>query len=147
MNLCIEDARPGDLDGLTALYRHLHTTDDQASPESLQAAWRELMDNKAFTVLAARMDGRIVASCILVIAPNLTRGARPWAVIENVVTHPDYRRRGLGHAVLMEAVERARQQRCYKVMLMTGRRDEGTLSFYEKAGFISGDKTGFVMRL
>lgn len=29
-------------------------------------------------------------------------------------------------------------------MLMTGRKDEWVLRFYEKAGFVRGEKTGFV---
>ncbi|WP_281289493.1 hypothetical protein [Sporomusa termitida] len=35
----------------------------------------------------------------------------------------------------------------YKAMLMTSRKDEAILRFYEKAGFIRGEKTGFVIRL
>jgi len=52
----------------------------------------------------------LVASCALAIIANLTRGARPYAVIENVVTHESYRRRGLGTAVLHHAVDLARSR-------------------------------------
>jgi hypothetical protein len=38
------------------------------------------------------------------------------------------------------------EQNCYKVMLLTGRRDEATLRFYQQAGFEAGVKTGFVAR-
>lgn len=35
---------------------------------------------------------------------------------------------------------------CYKVMLMTGRRDEATLRFYEAAGFSRNAKQAFVAK-
>jgi GNAT superfamily N-acetyltransferase len=78
--------------------------------------------------------------------PNLTRGARPYGLIENVVTHPDWRGRGIGTAVLHHALNLAWDADCYKVMLLTGRTDEATLGFYERAGFAGGEKTGFVAR-
>lgn len=78
---------------------------------------------------------------------NLTRNARPYALIENVVTHPDYRKRGLASQCLNYAKQIARQADCYKIMLLTGAKDEATLNFYRKAGFNSSDKTAFIQWL
>jgi GNAT superfamily N-acetyltransferase len=80
-----------------------------------------------------------------VIVPNLTRGGRPYALVENVVTHAAWRKRGFGSAILAEAARRAWEQDCYKVMLMTGSNDPATLAFYANAGF-EQTKTGFQMR-
>ena len=87
-----------------------------------------------------------MSTCTLILVPNLTRGGRPYGLIENVVTHPDYRRRGLGTSVLKRALQAAWERNCYKVMLLTGSKNEATLRFYEKAGFARGVKTGFVAR-
>jgi GNAT superfamily N-acetyltransferase len=65
-------------------------------------------------------------------------------LIENVVTHPDHRRQGFGGQVLQYALQIAWDQNCYKVMLLTGRKEESTMVFYEKAGFVRGVKTGFI---
>lgn len=76
--------------------------------------------------------------------PNLTRGCKPYAVIENVVTHSQHRQQGYGTAILKHALAYAWSVECYKVMLMTGRKDEATLRFYESAGFDRQSKQAFI---
>jgi ribosomal protein S18 acetylase RimI-like enzyme len=138
--------RPDELDALLDLYRILHPDDpvctDAAALESL---WQELLADPNLFCIVHEEDGMPVSSCTLAIIKNLTRGLRPYGVIENVVTHPDYRNRGYGTQVLHEAVRIARERCCYKVMLATGVKDEGTLRFYEDAGFSRGVKTGLVV--
>ena len=79
--------------------------------------------------------------------PNLTHGQRPYALVENVVTHPDFRGHGLASACLAAARELAALQGCYKIMLMTGSKRESTLRLYERAGYNRQDKTAFVQWL
>jgi GNAT superfamily N-acetyltransferase len=86
------------------------------------------------------------ATCLLLIVPNLTRGGRPFAVVENVVTLAEHRRKGLGMALMKAAQDRAWAANCYKIMIATGRKDEGVLRFYEEAGFKRGGKTFFEAR-
>jgi GNAT superfamily N-acetyltransferase len=136
---------PDDLAGLLALYRHL-SADPEPDPQRAEAAWRSLLSSGLTTVFVAESEGRLVASCTLITVPNLTRGARPYAVIENVVTHADHRRHGLGRAVLDAALAAARSAGCYKVMLASGSPREETLRFYERAGFTRGGKTFFEVR-
>ena len=85
-----------------------------------------------------------MAACHLVVVPNLTRGAKPYGVIENVVTRSKHRRQGIGTRLLRHVLEEAWSLGCYKVMLMTGREDAHP--FYEKAGFKPGLKTAFVAK-
>ncbi len=85
-----------------------------------------------------------MASCVCVIIPNLTRNVRPYAFIENVVTHGDYRRKGYAAACLDYAKQIAERNNCYKIMLLTGAKEAGTLDFYQKAGYNSSDKTAFI---
>jgi ribosomal protein S18 acetylase RimI-like enzyme len=134
-----------DLNGLLDLYRYLNPRDPWPDPDRSKIAWAALLGSTNTTVYVAETGGRLVGSCTLIIVPNLTRGARPYGLIENVVTHAEARRRGIGHAVLKIALENAWAADCYKVMLMTGRKDEGTLKFYEAAGFERG-KTAFEIR-
>jgi ribosomal protein S18 acetylase RimI-like enzyme len=147
-DITIRDVREEELAQLLELYRHLHADDSPLPAEDrLLELWKSICHNDNLIYLAAEVDGRLVSSCTLAIVPNLTRGARPYAVVENVVTHREYRCRGLGTAVLRAAVERARGRGCYKVMLLTGSKQESTLRFYERAGFRRGVKTGFLLSL
>ncbi|MFC3027658.1 MULTISPECIES: GNAT family N-acetyltransferase [Roseomonadaceae] len=143
----IRSAMPGDLPGLLALYPHLNPGDPAPDPARAEAAWGEMLAaSPLVTVIVAERYGDIVASCILIRVPNLTVGARPYAVIENVVTHAAHRCEGLGQAVLAAALEAAWAANCYKVSLATGSHQESTLRFYEKAGFTRNAKTFFEVR-
>lgn len=135
-----------DLPGLLALLRHLSPADPTQAPAAAEAAWAALLASELIHILVAEQAGALVASCTLVIVPNLTRGARPYALIENVVTHEAHRRQGLGRAVLDAAVAQARAAGCYRIGLATGSRQESTLRFYESAGFTRDAKTWFEIR-
>jgi GNAT superfamily N-acetyltransferase len=141
----VRPIRPDELPQLLALYQYLHPTDPELiiGPE-LELHWRNICADPKLHYFVAKVGGRLVATCTLSIIPNLTRAARPYGLIENVVTHPDFRARGISTAVLNEALGVAWAARCYKVMLLSGRKDAATKHFYEQAGFRSGVKIGFV---
>lgn len=139
--------RADERSGLLDLYQHLNS-DEPPLPEDdvLNQVWHEFITDPKIWCVVGEIDGHLVASCTLVIIPNLTRGARPYGLIENVVTHSEYRQKGIGNSLLRYALHLAWEQNCYKVMLLTGRKQEETLRFYEKAGFKRGIKTGFVAK-
>jgi GNAT superfamily N-acetyltransferase len=142
----IRPARPDDLPGILALYRQLNPRDPVLNLTAAETAWSALLSSGLTTPFVAEVAGLLVSSCTLAIVPNLSRGARPYGVIENVVTHADHRRTGLGRAVLQAALDKAWKANCYKVLLATGSRRESTLRFYEGAGFQRGGKTYFEIR-
>ena len=137
-----------ELGQLLELYRLLHPGDpDVRDNPGLKRLWGEICNDRNIFYPVVSIDSRIVSSCTMMIVPNITRNLRPYGLIENVITHPDYRKMGYGTKVLRKAVEIARERGCYKVMLLTGRKDEDTLRFYERAGFTRGTKTGFIVNL
>lgn len=139
----IREAARGDLEGLLLLYTHLHEKLVPADTPERAALWDKILSDPDYHIIVVEEDGLIVSSCVCVIVPNLTHGLRPYALIENVVTHAGYRKRGLASACLDFARELARKQDCYKIMLMTGSKEESTLRFYDRAGYCRGDKTAF----
>jgi GNAT superfamily N-acetyltransferase len=140
------DARPEDLTALLALYRQLSPEDPPLLEDEARPQLEALLASGMTHLLIAEADGMVAGTCLLVIIPNLTRGGRPFAIIENVVTHAGVRRRGVATALLKTAQERAWSANCYKLMLATGRSEEGVLRFYEQAGFTRGGKTFFEIR-
>ena len=92
---------------------------------------------------AARGLASKSSKTLSVVVPNLTRGCRPYGLIENVVTHGAHRGAGHGKAVLEAALQHAWRQGCYKVMLMTGRKDPAIQQFYCNAGFDPQAKQAF----
>ena len=145
--LSVRPVRPDELGALLALYTTLHVK-DAALPadEVLQSVWQEMLENPSHHILVAEVDGLLVASATLLIVSNLTRGARPYALVENVVTLPAWRKRGIAGTLLRTAQNMAWAANCYKLTLTTGRRDAETLRFYRNAGFSADDKTAFVAR-
>src|SRR4029453_13235779 len=138
-SVTIRPIRAEELPVLLSLYRHLHPGDPELSISSdIERLWQRILADPQLRYLVAEVSGRVVSTCTLTVIPNLTRGARPYGVIENVVTHPDFRQRGIGTQILQAALALAWEQGCYKVMLLTGRKDEATLRFYQQAGFEAG---------
>jgi GNAT superfamily N-acetyltransferase len=135
-----------DLPALLQLYQFLNPTDPVLNPQQqhVHAQWSAILDDPRLRYFVAEVNGTPASTCTLTLIPNFTRGMRPYGVIENVVTAPEFRKQGIGTSVLKTALRDAWAEGCYKVMLLTGSKREETLRFYEQAGFQRGVKTGFV---
>lgn len=139
----IQDLGAEHLDGLWRLYGQLHP---QREPQLPLAEAAAVLRHPGLRHFGGFAGPQLVASCNLAVIPNLTRGGRPYAVVENVVTDAAYRRQGWGAALMAHALDQAWAAGCYKVVLTTSRKDEATLRFYERCGFDRHDKTAFVVR-
>lgn len=145
--MTVREILGSELDELLRLYEHLHVSDDPLPERArVEALWHQIQQNPDLKYFGVFLDGRLVSSCTLAIIPNLTRGCRPYGVIENVVTHAEFRRKGYGRQVLNHALVFAWRKGCYKVMLLTGRKDEGTYRFYESIGFDRHAKQAFLAK-
>jgi len=143
----IRSVRSGDLENLLNLYNHLNPNDlPLPSVDELESRWEQILNNSMHHLLVAETEGDLIGSCALTLAPNLTRGTRPYGFIENVVVHVDYRRRGIGTALLHRVMDIAWDAGAYKVMLMTSADSEyeHLHRFYEKAGFDGDERRAFI---
>ncbi len=141
----IREAKLSDLQDLWPLYRELNPGDEIIDEKAARSRLETLEKYPGSVVLIGTVENVAVTSCTLIVIPNLARAGRPYALIENVVTSASNQKKGYGKAILAEAINRAWKQDCYKVMLLTGSKDPGTILFYEKCGF-SQTKIGFQIR-
>ena len=143
----VREANKNDLEAVLELYLFLHDDSIPEHDDHLAKTWDQIMNDPNHHIIVNEVDGKIVSSCVCVIIPNLTRNVRPYAFVENVVTHADYRCRGLAGECLAYAKQIAEKENCYKMMLLTGSKRESTLRFYQNAGYNSNDKTAFIQWL
>ncbi|MGW4466480.1 N-acetyltransferase family protein [Micromonospora sp. NPDC004704] len=135
MTITIREAVQADLPALLALYGELHPNDTPLPPDRAGSIWREITAQSGRTVLLAEVDGAPAGTLDCTVLPNLTRGGRPFMLVENVVVGASVRRLGVGRELLAAAVDRARLVNCYKVQLLSRlTRDEAHV-FYESCGF------------
>jgi GNAT superfamily N-acetyltransferase len=141
----IREARPQDFDAIMSLYRQMHPKDPPA-PDGRER-FAEILSSPGLRIFVLEADGEVVATTYLNVIPNLTRGAAPYAVIENVVVDAARRGSGLGKAIMAGTLQAAWDAGCYKVMLMTGSSNPGTHAFYRRCGFSPDEKQAYVSHL
>ncbi|TGE02572.1 GNAT family N-acetyltransferase [Methylobacterium nonmethylotrophicum] len=140
-------ARPAllsDLPSLLALFAASEVSAVAEPPARAERLWRETLAHPGVTVFVSEEGGCMLATCMLVTAPNLLRGGRSHGFLENVVTHPAHRGRGHGRAVVRAALAQAWASGCHHVLMQSGRADPRVHAFYESLGFVPGRRTAYV---
>ena len=145
--LNVKKVEKGDLSKLLELYTHLNVNPYPAIDERIEAIWERLLGEKNHYILGGYVSEKLVSTCVITIIENLTHQQTPYALIENVVTNPEYRGRGYGTLVLDVAKDIAIKNDCHKIILVTGSKKESTLNFYKNAGYDPNEKTAFIQRL
>jgi len=127
----IRQATLADLDELLRIFPQLATRATSAGaqiPERAKAAQilqQLLADTKIQLLVAVSQAApRVLGVITLVVVPNLTYSGQPWAMLENVVVDRVARRRSIGRHLVEAAIQRASEQGCYKVQLISGTKPE-----------------------
>ncbi|MFD0200577.1 MULTISPECIES: GNAT family N-acetyltransferase [Saccharothrix] len=129
-----------DPERLFDLLWELAPDDDRPPPPRLAAAWREIVAQPGRRVFLAERGPDLIGAVDTVVVPNLTRGARPFMLVENVVVAAAHRRGGVASALFDTALAWARERGCYKVQLLSNSRRDDAHHFYEKHGFAATAK-------
>ncbi|HVE92089.1 MAG TPA: GNAT family N-acetyltransferase [Actinomycetota bacterium] len=140
MTVVVRPAGADDLPGVLRLLADLPVTTGEGDSfevdeQRAEVVWERVLSQEGRTVLVA-MDGlAIVGAADLLVVQNLTHDLAPWAIIENVAVAPSDRRKGVGRALVDEAVGIARDAGCYKVQLLSFKDRLEAHEFYRSLGF------------
>lgn len=79
-------------------------------------------------------DGKEIARCYVYIIKNDLH-ERPYSLIEDVFVDENYRGRGIGSEIVKKAIEVAKEEGCYKIILTSRFENELVHKWYERLGF------------
>jgi ADP-ribose pyrophosphatase YjhB (NUDIX family)/GNAT superfamily N-acetyltransferase len=127
----IREARPEDEAQVLDLLPLIPANQD-LTPAEREAAAQRFRESLSIDVLVAEVDGKVVGFLVLAFVPALT-GLR--ALIDDQAVAPDYRRQGLGAALVESAIQRASRRGATHLLVDTSRGDAAAREFYEACGF------------
>jgi ribosomal protein S18 acetylase RimI-like enzyme len=146
--------RSARVDDLSAVVRLL--ADDplgatrEAWADPLPTAYVEAfaaMERQGGNELLVALDGEVVVGCLqLTCIPGISRRGAMRAQIEGVRVAASHRGRGLGEAMVRDAIVRARAAGCVLVQLTSDATREDARRFYERLGFVASH-VGFKQEL
>lgn len=136
-----------DIPSLLELYVQLDENNKSLTVEESLQVWKTISQNKDIKYFGAVDNDKVVSTCYTMIIPNLTAGGRSICYLENVVTDVNYRKQGLARKVIQMAIDDAKANNCYKVILMSAMYRTEAHKFYEKLGFDGGLKKAFDFRV
>ena len=133
-----------DFEDAVSLYTELNGDSSIPLGDEGREQWGMLLSHPGTSIIGVELGGAIVAMVTLHLMPNMTYDARPYALIENVISSGKVRGKGFGKLVMQAAIDRAWEANAYKIMLLTGK-ERGASGFYKSLGFNDEDKNGMVM--
>ncbi|MCC6002773.1 MAG: GNAT family N-acetyltransferase [Thermofilum sp.] len=84
--------------------------------------------------LSLKVDGEEVAHCYIYLVKNDLHD-KPYALLEDVYVEEAHRGKGIGRRLVLEAIELAKRQNCYKMIATSRFGREALHEWYEKLGF------------
>jgi predicted N-acetyltransferase YhbS len=124
-----------DMPRILELYEELTEEQHHLSPDDIQRVFAEILSMPGYELLVAEENGMVVGTMVLLVVPNLSHEALPWAIVENMIVDGKYQRRGIGRLLMEYAINCARQASCYKVQLLSNKKRHEAHKFYQALGF------------
>ena len=131
----VRQATEQDIPRILELYEELTGERHDLTRHETEPIFAEIQAMPGHELLVAEEDGVVVGTMVLLIVPNFSHGALPWAIVENMVVVPVHRRQGIGRELMEYAIARAREAGCYKVQLLSSVKRRESHRFYKKLGF------------
>jgi GNAT superfamily N-acetyltransferase len=137
--ITVREARAADF---AALIRLLDEMDESmyrgrahADEGDIRTMYEAVLTDPDQRVLVVEDGGRLVGSAHVMMLRHIGRSLSRSAVVEGVVVDAEYRRRGVGAALMRAAADAAREAGCYKLTLTSNLARTGAHRFYSRLGW------------
>ena len=111
--------------------------DEDPLPRAYREAFDSIQAQRGNEIIVAVDSGHVIGCLQFTIVPGLSRLGMPRGQIEGVRVGRHHRGKGVGEALLRQAIARAREAGCGLVQLTTDKSRPDALRFYERLGFIA----------
>ena len=132
--MLIRQANETDLPKIIDLLREMDGEDGLASDES-RAIWTNIYEYPYYKIFVIEDRELLIGTCSLVIIDNLGHLGAKLAVAENMIIRQEFRGQGIGNQLMQFVMARAKEEKCYKLMLSSNKKRTLAHNFYEKLGF------------
>ncbi len=142
-------ALAAELPQLVELLEILFTQEAELSPDAgkqRRALEIILADPSRARIFVAREAGKVIAMAALHFTTSTAEGGKA-AWIEDCIVRPEYRRKGIGKALLEHVIAQARAEGALRVMLLTDRDNERAQALYRKMGFTPSSMLAMRLKL
>ena len=137
----IRAATEEDIPRILELYHELVIKTSEAeidltpSQDDYRRVFNKINSMPGLELLVIEEQGEVAGSVVLLIVPNLSHRALPWALVENVIVDQRFQRKGLGKLLMEYAIGRAKEAGCYKIVLSSNKKRREAHRFYGALGF------------
>jgi N-acetylglutamate synthase-like GNAT family acetyltransferase len=140
-HVIVREARGADAAVIAALYHSF-----VSSPHiDVRADRLEIIASDPNNFLfVCEVDKVVCGTAFLTLCLDAMFGNQPYGVIENVVVNEAWRGKGIGSLLFEHAEELCRIRECSKIMLLSTATRESAHRFFERQGYSSANKRGFV---
>ena len=139
----------GDVPELVELLGILFTQEHELSPDPVRqrrALELILADPSRARIYVAREDKKVIAMTALHFTTSTAEGGKV-AGLEDCIVRPEYRRKGVGKALLEYVIEQARAEGALRVMLLTDGDNAVAQALYRKMGFAPSSMLAMRLKL
>lgn len=136
--MLIRDASDADLDAILEIHnaaiRHsLAIWTEEEADRADREAWLADHEASGHPVLVAEVDGRVAGYAAY--GPWRTKTGYRYTVENSVYVHDDFHRRGIGRALMVELIERARAGGIHVMIAAIEAGNAGSIAMHRALGF------------
>lgn len=136
MNIEICEATISDLPSVLLLYSHLGMDDGNVlALKDAKKIFNKIKKYPNYKIFTGKMNKEIIGTFALLIIDNIGHMGAPSGLIEDLVVHPEYKRKGIGKLMVNFALDYCRNMGCYKAALSSNINREDAHAFYKALGF------------